>query len=72
MGALTAWLFAGQGSQRRGMGGPLFDRFPEHCAVADAILGYSIRELCLDNPGRRLSDTTYAQPAIYVVGALGA
>jgi trans-AT polyketide synthase/acyltransferase/oxidoreductase domain-containing protein len=75
VGALTAWVFAGQGSQRKGMGAQEFDRFPERCAAADAILGYSIRDLCLnDEPlsdnGRHLLQTQYAQPAIYVVGAL--
>jgi trans-AT polyketide synthase, acyltransferase and oxidoreductase domains len=72
VGELTAWAFAGQGSQRKGMGAPVFDRYPEHCAAADAILGYSIRELCLENPGGRLGLTQFAQPAIYVVGALHA
>ena len=72
MGELIAWGFAGQGSQRKGMGAPVFDRFPAHVAAANEILGYSIRELCLDNPGARLGQTRYAQPAIYVVGALHA
>jgi trans-AT polyketide synthase, acyltransferase and oxidoreductase domains len=72
MGAMIAWAFAGQGSQRKGMGAPIWQRFPDHCGVADDLLGYSIRELCLDNPERRLSQTEFAQPAIYVVGALSA
>ncbi|NEE54951.1 acyltransferase domain-containing protein, partial [Streptomyces sp. SID8455] len=29
-----------------------------------------MEELCLENPERRLSETVYAQPAIYVVNAL--
>lgn len=70
MGALTAWGFAGQGSQRKGMGAQEFDRFPERRAAADAILGYSIRDLCLNDDAGRLRQTQYAQPAIYVVGAL--
>jgi len=70
VGALTAWVFPGQGSQRRGMGAQDFDRFPERCAAADAILGYSIRDLCLNDDAGRLRQTQFAQPAIYVAGAL--
>lgn len=65
-----AMVFPGQGSQRKGMGGELFDRYPEHCQQADAILDYSIKELCLEDPNNQLRDTTFAQPAIYVVNAL--
>jgi len=70
VGTLTAWGFAGQGSQRKGMGAAVLDRFPDRCAAADAILGYSIRDLCRENRDGRLRQTLYAQPAIYVVGAL--
>jgi trans-AT polyketide synthase/acyltransferase/oxidoreductase domain-containing protein len=52
------------------MGAALFDRFPDWTAVADATLGYSIRELCLDDPGRRLGLTMYTQPALFVVNAM--
>ena len=63
-------LFAGQGIQRKGMGGDLFDRHPDLVAAADEILGYSIADLCLRDPERRLRDTRYAQPAVFVVNAL--
>ncbi len=62
--------FPGQGSQAKGMGADLFDAFPEEVAEADAILGYSVRELCLDNPEGRLRRTEFTQPALYVVEAL--
>nr|WP_248869390.1 ACP S-malonyltransferase [Streptomyces sp. HNA39] len=52
------------------MGRSLFGRFPDLRRRADRVLGYPIDELCLENPERRLSDTVYAQPAIYVVNAL--
>lgn len=63
-------MFPGQGAQSKGMGGDLFDRFPERTAQADAILGYSIRTLCLDDPREELGQTQFTQPALYVVNAL--
>jgi [acyl-carrier-protein] S-malonyltransferase len=63
-------LFPGQGVQRKGMGAELFGRFPEATALADEILGYSIEELCTKDPGRRLRDTRYAQPAVFFVNTL--
>lgn len=63
-------LFPGQGVQRRGMGAGLFGQFPHVTALADEILGYSIEELCTQDPGRQLRDTRYAQPAVFVVNAL--
>ncbi|WP_432069336.1 ACP S-malonyltransferase [Streptomyces sp. AA1529] len=63
--------FPGQGSQRRGMGKDLFGRFPAQTALADEVLGYSIEELCVRDPERRLARTEFTQPAVYVVSALG-
>ncbi|CAM5229722.1 hypothetical protein SHIRM173S_10203 [Streptomyces hirsutus] len=68
--AVRALLFAGQGSQRRGMGAEVFDAFPDHCALADDILGHSVRDLCLRDDGDRLRLTRYAQPALFTVHAL--
>jgi malonyl CoA-acyl carrier protein transacylase len=67
---MLAYLFPGQGSQFRGMGAALFDEFPEIVKQADAILGYSIRSVCLDDPDQCLSQTCYTQPAIFTVSAL--
>jgi malonyl CoA-acyl carrier protein transacylase len=67
---MKAYLFPGQGSQRVGMGEALFDAFPDLTAKADAILGYSIKELCLRDPQRQLAQTQFTQPALYVVNAL--
>lgn len=63
-------MFPGQGSQKKGMGEGLFERFPELTAQADAILGYSIRELCIADPGEKLGLTQFTQPALYTVNAL--
>lgn len=67
---MKVYGFPGQGSQQRGMGRELFDKYPERTEIADEVLGYSIRELCVEDPERRLSRTEFTQPALYVVGAL--
>lgn len=55
------------------MGEGLFDQVDEFRAVeseVDALLGFSIRDLCLNDPDARLNQTQYTQPALYVVNAL--
>lgn len=64
------YMFPGQGAQFRGMGKELFDLFPERVEEADAVLGYSVRELCLKDTQSVLNRTDYTQPALYVVNAL--
>lgn len=63
-------LFPGQGSQSKGMGAELFDRYPDWTAEADAILGYSIRQLCVQDADNQLGLTQFTQPALYTVNAL--
>ncbi|MFE0801580.1 ACP S-malonyltransferase [Streptomyces sp. NPDC096094] len=63
-------VFPGQGAHRVGMGRQLFESYPHLVRQADAVLGYSIEELCLAGPEERLSDTRYTQCAMYVVGSL--
>ncbi|MEU5796213.1 ACP S-malonyltransferase [Streptomyces sp. NPDC047813] len=67
---MKVYGFPGQGSQQRGMGKELFARYPRETAIADRVLGYSIEELCVHDPERRLGRTEYTQPALYVVSAL--
>ncbi|MAH26585.1 MAG: [acyl-carrier-protein] S-malonyltransferase [Opitutae bacterium] len=68
----TAFLFPGQGSQKIGMGAELLEMFPEEVAQANEILGYSIRELCIEGPEEKLGQTQYTQPALYLVSYLHA
>lgn len=67
---MIAYVFPGQGSQRKGMGKDLFDEFKELTTKADDILGYSIKELCLEDPQQKLNQTEYTQPALFVVNAM--
>jgi malonyl CoA-acyl carrier protein transacylase len=70
---MIAFVFPGQGSQKRGMGADLFDEARQYAEVekeVDAILGYSLRKLCLEDPDNRLKETEYTQPCLYVVNAL--
>lgn len=67
---LKAIVFPGQGSQRKGMGADLFDEFLEYVEKADRILGYSIKDLCLNDSEGLLNNTAYTQPALYVVCTL--
>ena len=68
---VCAWLYPGQGAQHKGMGGKeLFAAYPQQVALADAILGYSIEQLCLEDPSGQLGRTAFTQPALFVVNAL--
>jgi malonyl CoA-acyl carrier protein transacylase len=70
---MLAFVFPGQGSQKKGMGQGLFDEVREYALVekeVDALLGYSLRALCLEDPEGRLKQTQYTQPSLYVVNAL--
>ncbi|MCS1407952.1 MAG: Polyketide biosynthesis malonyl CoA-acyl carrier protein transacylase PksC [Verrucomicrobia subdivision 3 bacterium] len=64
------FVFPGQGSQKKGMGQGLFQQFPEFTALADATLGYSIEQLCLEDPLNQLNNTAFTQPALYTVNCL--
>jgi trans-AT polyketide synthase, acyltransferase and oxidoreductase domains len=67
---MKAYVFPGQGSQVKGMGAGLFEEFSDLTQKADEVLGYSIKDLCLNDNENKLSQTVYTQPALYVVSVL--
>ncbi len=62
-------IFPGQGSQTVGMGADVARAYPAaaQCfAAAKTILGYDLLALCERGPADTLTETRYAQPAIFV------
>ncbi len=52
------------------MGEGLFEEFPDLCREADGVLGYSLKDLCLNDSSAQLDNTAFTQPALYAVNAL--
>ena len=62
-------IFPGQGSQTVGMGVDAARAYPaaaECFGVAKMILGYDLLSVCEHGPAEKLTETRYAQPAIFV------
>lgn len=70
---MRVFVFPGQGSQSKGMGADLFDSVKQFAAVEDQvnnIVGYSLRDMCLNDSEGLLDQTRCTQPCLYVVNAL--
>jgi malonyl CoA-acyl carrier protein transacylase len=61
------YVFPGQGSQYRGMGGDLYHEYATARRVyekASGVLGYDIAELSFNDPEEQLNQTRFTQPAL--------
>ncbi|MGL4739381.1 MAG: ACP S-malonyltransferase [Sarcina sp.] len=62
-----AFLFAGQGSQYKGMGKDFYENFEVSKKVFDNasdVLGFDITDICFNNVDDKLNKTEYTQPCI--------
>lgn len=70
---MRVYMFPGQGSQFKGMGKDLFDSsamFGPLESRLDRIVGFSIRQMCLEGDEETLRLTEVTQPCLFVVNAL--
>lgn len=70
---MNAFLFPGQGSQEVGMGKDLYESLPAAKRILDRaneVLGYDLKGLMFNGPIEKLTDTQFAQPAIYTCSAM--
>lgn len=61
----TAFLYAGQGSQHKGMGEDLYRDYPEFRSVYDDVsLDFDLKEMSFSDPEGKLNQTKYTQPCM--------
>ncbi|WP_408071847.1 ACP S-malonyltransferase [Butyrivibrio sp. JL13D10] len=66
----TAFLYAGQGSQHKGMGEDLYRDFDEFREVYDkAGVSFDLKKMCFEDPDGELNQTKYTQPCMVAFAA---
>ena len=65
-----AFIYAGQGSQKVGMGKDFYEEYPSFRETFDnAPIDFDLKSLCFDGPEEQLSQTQYTQPCMVAFAA---
>lgn len=66
----TVFLYAGQGSQKAGMGKDMYEAFPEYREVIDSLeLSFDLKHMMHEEAKEILSQTQYTQPCMAAFAA---
>jgi [acyl-carrier-protein] S-malonyltransferase len=60
------FIYAGQGSQKVGMGLDLYEKYPEFKETFDNVKGvdFDLKQVCFEGPAETLNETKYTQPCM--------
>lgn len=60
------FIYAGQGSQKVGMGQDLYEKYPEFKETFDNVQGvdFDLKTVCFEGPAETLNETKYTQPCM--------